>query len=212
MNIYQKLIEVRKIVPYLQKESKGHQYNYVGSSQVLASVRQKMDELNLLLIPRVVGHQVATTEKTNSKGSTTSEYFTELDMEYTWVNAEDPNETITVPWYGQGIDTAGEKGVGKAMTYAEKYFLLKQFNIATDQDDPDSFQDRHTPKPAVVLADRAAMSNINKKRQSLGMSQDDLFTLIKIICPNNTDPRSLTAEEAVTVLNELDKKASDKSA
>src|SRR5690606_10249645 len=45
-------------------------------------------------------------------------------------------------WYGQGIDIAGEKGVGKALTYAEKYYLLKTFNIATDKDDPDSFQDK----------------------------------------------------------------------
>lgn len=47
-----------------------------------------------------------------------------------------------MPFYAQGIDTEGEKGVGKALTYAEKYFLLKQFNIATDTDDPDSFQNK----------------------------------------------------------------------
>lgn len=34
------------------------------------------------------------------------------------------------------------EGIGKALTYAEKYFLLKQFNIPTDNDDPDSFQQR----------------------------------------------------------------------
>jgi len=45
-----------------------------------------------------------------------------------------------VNWYAQGIDLAGEKGPGKALTYAEKYFLLKFFNIATSADDPDTFQ------------------------------------------------------------------------
>ena len=39
MNIYQKLVEVRKAVPYLKKEARGNQYNYTASSQVLASVR-----------------------------------------------------------------------------------------------------------------------------------------------------------------------------
>jgi hypothetical protein len=43
---------------------------------------------------------------------------------------------VSCRWYGQGIDS-GERGVGKAMTYAEKYFLLKFFNIPTDEDDPD---------------------------------------------------------------------------
>jgi hypothetical protein len=136
MNIYQKLIEVRKVVPYLKKESQGHQYQYTGSSQVLGAVRLKLDELGLLLIPQVLNAKV--TSEANSKGQVN--YFTELTMNMTWVNAENPEEQINVPWYAQGIDTAGEKGVGKALTYAEKYFLLKQFNIATDKDDPDAFQ------------------------------------------------------------------------
>jgi hypothetical protein len=134
VNIYQKLIEVRKVVPYLQKESEGHQYKYVGSSQVLAAVRLKMDELGLLLIPKIITPILHEKTANNAK-----ENLTELVMEFTWVNAEKPDEQIVIPWYGQGLDT-GEKGVGKALTYAEKYFLLKQFNIATDKDDPDAFQ------------------------------------------------------------------------
>jgi hypothetical protein len=47
-----------------------------------------------------------------------------------------------MPFYAQGVDIAGEKGVGKALTYGEKYFLLKTFNIATDKDDPDAFQEK----------------------------------------------------------------------
>lgn len=141
MNIYQKLIEVRKTVPYLQKESKGYQYNYCGSSQVLSAVRAKMDELGLLLVPRVLSHTLHPKGEADVK-----EHLTELEMEFTWVNAEKPEETIVCPWYGQGLDT-GEKGVGKALTYAEKYFMLKFFNIATDKDDPDSFQEKIGSKP-----------------------------------------------------------------
>jgi len=102
---------------------------------VLGSLKAKMDELGLLLIPRVVSKEVS--ERETAKGG--KEYFTELCMEFTWLNAEKPEETIVCSWYGQGLDS-GEKGVGKAMTYAEKYFMLKFFNIATDKDDPDSFQ------------------------------------------------------------------------
>jgi len=145
MNIYQKLIEVRKEVPYLQKESKGYQFNYTGSSQVLGSLKSKMDELGLLLIPNVIKKEVSEHETT--KGG--KEYFTELCMEFTWVNAENPEEKITCSWYGQGLDT-GEKGVGKAMTYAEKYFMLKFFNIATDKDDPDSFQKKMADEPTPI--------------------------------------------------------------
>lgn len=155
MNIYQKLIEVRKVVPYLQKEDKGGQYAYVGSSKVLSNVRSKMDELGLLLVPAITGTKVSESvveyiEKDkwgNEKPKRTTTYFTELNLEMTWINAEKPEEQIKVPWYGQGVDIAGEKGVGKALTYAEKYFLLKQFNIATDKDDPDSFQHDKPEQP-----------------------------------------------------------------
>lgn len=137
MNIYEKLIEVRKAVPYLQKEAKGHQYNYVSSSQVLSAVRRRMDEVGLMLIPTITNTKV--TAENDGKRTT---YFTELWIDFTWVNAEKPDETVKSSWYGQGIDIAGERGVGKALTYAEKYYLLKTFNIATDKDDPDSFQDK----------------------------------------------------------------------
>jgi len=141
MNLHEKLIEIRKVADYLQKEKEGHQYNYVSSSQVLAKVVGKMNELNVLLIPRITGHAVFP-KIVEANNKTTITYFTELEMEYTWVDADNVKDTIVCPWYGQGVDIEGEKGVGKALTYSEKYFLLKSFNIATDKDDPDAFQSK----------------------------------------------------------------------
>lgn len=152
MNIYQKLVEVRKEVPYLQKDAQMTQangYKYNSSSQVIGAVRKRLDELNLLLVTRIIDKRVTMdtiefeeVKNGQSKPKRTTTYFTELDLMMEWVNGDDPTEKITVPWYGQGIDTAGEKGVGKALTYAEKTFFLKQFNIATDQMDVDAFQER----------------------------------------------------------------------
>jgi len=136
-SVYPKLLEVRKKVTYLQKQAKGGQYDYVSSSQVLASVRTAMDEQGLLLLAAIVDYHVTAYD---SKGR--NSFFTELNMSMTWVDAETGDE-VSLPWYAQGVDLAGEKGVGKALTYAEKYFLLKQFNIATDKDDPDAFQQAH---------------------------------------------------------------------
>jgi hypothetical protein len=135
MNIYQKLIEVRKSVPYLQKDNVGHQFKYVSSSQTLGALKAEMDAQGLLLIPSVKSERVL--DHTTSKGA--HWYFTVLTVEFTWINAELPEERITCQWTGQGLDD-GEKGVGKALTYAEKFFMLKFFNIPTDKDDPDSFQ------------------------------------------------------------------------
>lgn len=190
LNIYQKLVEVRRCVPYLQKESTGAQYKYVGSSQVLGSLKAKMDDVQLLLIPRITGHKISESviefkDTTGNVTKRTTTYFTEIDMTMTWVNAEKPDETIECSWYGQGVDIAGEKGLGKALTYGEKYFMLKFFNIATDKDDPDSFQkkydeeddkpkgDNHSTKPnntyqQEVQGMKEAAKNDNKPPQVAG--------------------------------------------
>jgi hypothetical protein len=176
MNIYQKLIEVRKTVPYIQKADIGGQYQYTGSSRVLAAVTEKMNELGLLLIPSVTGHTLneSPIEFKDANGNVTKRtttYFTELEMTMTWVNADKPDEQIVSSWYGQGVDIAGEKGVGKALTYAEKYFMLKFFNIATDKDDPDAFQDKHglkEPEPDIPPASL-------KAKYQLGMGSMDGF-------------------------------------
>lgn len=144
MNIYQKLIEVRKAVPYLKKDEKGYEFMFVSSSQVLGTLKAKMDSLGLLLIPKMINNKVS--DHQTKKGG--HNYFTEIAMTYTWINADNPEESIECPWYGQGLD-AGEKGVGKAYTYAEKYFLLKFFNIPTDKDDPDVFRNKVGSKVVV---------------------------------------------------------------
>ena len=143
-NLHQKLIEVRKSVPYLKKENEGYQFKYVSSSQTLGAIREAMDKEGVLLVPNVV--RATLTPKNAEQGQN----FTQLEMTFTWVNVEAPDDKISCGWYGQGLDS-GEKGVGKALTYAEKYFILKFFNIPTDKDDPDTFQEKETKEPKPVV-------------------------------------------------------------
>lgn len=175
MNIHEKLIYVRKTVPYLKKDNKGYQFQYVSSSQTLGSLKEAMDEQGLLLVPRVIGKEVSP-HKTKKGGE---EYFTELVMEYTWINAENPDETLTVPWYGQGIDS-GEKGVGKALTYAEKYFLLKFFNIPTDKDDPDSFQRKSSQSRAVQTVSPEVAQQLQAEAKELGVPDDKVLSFARV--------------------------------
>jgi hypothetical protein len=205
LNIYQKLVEVRKSVPYLQKEAKGQQYSYVGSSQVLAAVRAKMDELGLFLSVKVVGHNVTgdTVENDNNgKVKRTTTYFTELDLEFTWINADKPEETLTVPFYAQGVDIAGEKGVGKALTYGEKYFLLKTFNIATDKDDPDHFQERsetyRKPEPITSQEVGTLKTKALEFAGLRGKTIEDVY-----IALNVANIETLTSKEAKELIAKL---------
>lgn len=135
MNLLEKLLEIQISIDTLVKdgENKSDKYNYVSSDMVLNTVRPKMNELKLLLVPEIL-------EAKLSDGQTksgTTRYMTELTMSFVWTDCE-TGEQRAVPFYAQGVDLAGEKGVGKALTYAEKYFLLKFFHIATSKDDPDN--------------------------------------------------------------------------
>jgi len=134
--IYERLQRIHQRVKYIQKSQKASQYTYAGSSDVLGQIHDLMDDEKLLLVPTITSHNLVSSA--NKKGSMV--YFTELNMTMTWINSDAPTEKLECTWYAQGVDIAGEKGVGKALTYGEKYFLLKFFQIATDDADPDSFQ------------------------------------------------------------------------
>ncbi|MCD7034338.1 ERF family protein [Metabacillus sp. GX 13764] len=198
LNLFQKLVEVRKSVPYLKKESQGHQYQYTGSSQVLASVRAKMDELGVMLLPKVIAHNLI--EGKTDKGK--KEYMTELEIEFTWINADNPSETFVSTWYGQGVDNA-EKGVGKALTYAEKYYMLKTFNIATDKDDPDAFQEKAESyrKPDTISTEQIGTlkTKVLEFAKLRGKADKDVYAALKV-----NDVTKLTAQSAEDAIGKLE--------
>ena len=161
MSIYEKLLEVRKTVPYLKKEARGFNCKYVKGSQVLGALREKLDQLGLLLIPEIVFAtyqevKVPKNEK-NEKNQKISDGYTKqnedakekienlvkIDMLFTWLNVHKPEEKIECRWVSMGQNER-EKGIGSAMTYAERYFLLKFFMIATDDLDPDAYKEQYT--------------------------------------------------------------------
>jgi len=137
-NLYQKLVEVRKEVKYLQKDTAGYNFKYVSGATVIGSLRKKMDELGLLLVSSIkeYGYEVVT-EK-NKKGETSTAYVIQCKMLFTWINAENPEERLDVPYCCFGSQSDVSQALGSALTYSERYFLLKFFNIATDKDDPDA--------------------------------------------------------------------------
>jgi len=173
LNIYQRLSNVRKTCSYLRKENEGYQFKYVSSSQTLGHLHNAINENGLILIPEIVSQELQ--ETTNQKGN--KEFFTKLNMVFTWVNIDNPDEKIVCQWTAQGLDNA-EKGIGKALTYAEKYFLLKFFNIATDKDDPDKFQekmDNTTKKNAPieqVKAPSPSPEDVKKQKEQEQMKRD----------------------------------------
>jgi hypothetical protein len=71
-----------------------------------------------------------------SKGTETNAYRVKMKLTLTFINPDEPEQSLKVTSHGYGVDN-GDKGPGKAMSYAYKYALLKLFCLETG-DDPDN--------------------------------------------------------------------------
>lgn len=69
-------------------------------------------------------------------------FFSRIKTVYRFVNIDDPEDYIETVTFAEGID-AQDKGSGKAMTYADKYALMKAYKISTG-DDPDQTASEET--------------------------------------------------------------------
>ena len=139
----QKLLELQKTVVKLSKNEKGYDYKFVSGSKLLSFIRPAMDELSLLLVPDTVSvdQQIVKTLEAipasgNYKGRAEKyEVLVTLTKTFTWIDAE-TGESLKTTFIYQGCN-GWDKAIGSAETYAERYFILKFFHIATDEDDVD---------------------------------------------------------------------------
>ena len=218
-SIYQKLIAVRKCIPYIQKENqgKGMQYKFVSSSQALSEIRPLLDREGLLLIPNLTDFNIENSivESTDYKGNKKirTDYVAKINIEYTWVNVED-DEKIIIKWASAGTHTEPEKALGKAYTYGEKYFLLKFFNIATDEDDPDFYQNKIDVKQQKLQQKQQIIPPEKKEKlaalsSQLKMTDQDKIDLM-IRCNNNYDSALIELETKIDVKMASEKETSKK--
>lgn len=142
-NIFKKLLAITSEIGKVNKnlvvgEGKA-QYKAVGEADVLKAVKELEEKYDIYSYPysrRIVDSSILQTEK-EFKGEIKrgNQIFLRLETVYRFVNVDDPEEHIDVTTYGDGVDTQ-DKAPGKAMTYSDKYALLKAYKMITG-DDPD---------------------------------------------------------------------------
>ncbi|WP_197260583.1 ERF family protein [Brevibacillus laterosporus] len=123
MSVYKKILAVMNDVSYLQKDDKVEfkttKYKAISEEKVTSAVGKAMREHGLVIIPIHQEHS-----KTDQ--------LTTVNVRYRIVDV-DTGDSIEAVSSGTGVDTQ-DKGVGKAMTYAYKYLLLRTFAIPTGED------------------------------------------------------------------------------
>ena len=135
MSLYKKLLEVQKKVIGLGKDKKSFGYDYVTGSKVLEHIKPILNEHGILLKQEVMSVEK---ERINykAKSGEKSEMLYSVYQKFTWIDT-DTGEKDENTFFSSGMND-WEKGLGSALTYAERYFLLKYFHIATDEDDIDN--------------------------------------------------------------------------
>lgn len=189
MNIYQRIQAVSDEVRNVEKNisvstGNGGGYKAVADIDVLMKVKEAEKKYGLISIPvkqELVKSEVVRTAAGNG-GYEKITYVDIVKMTLRIVNIDNTSETVEVESFGRGLD-AGDKGFGKASTYARKYALLNAYKIATGQDPDEKASEQQVALTQSEVRDKVLnylMQNVQYTQQILSYyalgSTDDLGT------------------------------------
>ena len=171
LNLYQKLAKIREQVEVMKRDTKAYGYNYVNEETILAKITVFMKRYGISLVPGIVPGTtkvepyIYKKTKTARDGSIYEENVNEVlvsaDTTWTWVNNNNPEEKICVPWSMVGQQSDASQSFGSGLTYSSRYFLLKYFNVSTPNDDPDKWRSKQ--REVEEAEDKAIATEIIKQ-------------------------------------------------
>ena len=148
MNIFEKMAaitaELQTVAKNMTVGTGNNKYKAVSERDILDAVKPLEEKHGVYSYPasrEVLESNLLESEDTYTdyNGNTTikqkTTFMTRINTVYRFVNIENPEEYIETTTFAEGIDSQ-DKGSGKAMTYADKYALMKAYKISTG-DDPD---------------------------------------------------------------------------
>lgn len=138
-NIFQRMstitAEISAVAKNLEVGTGSSRYKAVGEADVLAAVKPLESKHGVYSYP--VNREIiesGTMEKEN-KNYKSVQLYMRVKVVYRFLCIDNPNSYIDIVSYGDGVDPQ-DKAPGKAMTYADKYALMKAYKLITG-DDPD---------------------------------------------------------------------------
>lgn len=143
LNIFQRMaaisVEMATVGKNLTVGDGKNKYKAVSERDIIDAVKPLEAKYGVYSYPvsrRVLESNLLESESTYN-GNTTKKttFMTRIETTYRFVNMDKPDEYIEIISFAEGIDPQ-DKGSGKAMTYADKYALMKAYKISTG-DDPD---------------------------------------------------------------------------
>lgn len=170
MNIYQKMSAITAELQTVAKNltvqtTKTSSYKAVGERDVLDAVKPLEAKHGVYSYPydrEELESNILESESTyDGKTTTKTTFMTRIKTVYRFVNVDDPTDFIQTITFAEGIDSQ-DKGSGKAMTYADKYALMKAYKISTG-DDPDQAASQETQYTKVKTPREQLIDALHKK-------------------------------------------------
>ena len=155
MNIFQKMEAITNELGFVAKNlnvavSKTNSYKATGEVDVLEAVKPLENKYGIYSYASNREIIESDTLTQNTQYGEKNSLFLRMKVTYRFVNTDNPQEYVETVSFAEGIDS-GDKASGKAMTYADKYSLMKAYKISTGED-PDQKESEEYKKPTKKVA------------------------------------------------------------
>lgn len=236
LNIYQKVLKIADAAGALQKTKDGFNYKYVPEEEIQAKVTACMQKyrvmLNVSLIPGTLKVEPYSYQKpktksvTDEKGKKSSvdytipvnEVIVTTEVQYTWVNVDNPADTIESRWAYIGQMEDASQAFGAGATYGNRYYLMKALQLATTEADPDNYRSKQ--KAAETYEEdkrkKEELEELTKAKESVkgwgtkvinsGVSKKKVYEVVAQINGGNSNFSSITSVDVCNqIIDELKK-------
>ena len=222
LNIYQKVAKIANGCGVMKKNKSGFNYKYTTEDEVLAAVTGLMKKYNVSLVPkitpnslRVVPHSYTKYDKKEKKEVPVNEVIVSADAVFSWINLDDISDRLDIPWIICGSQEDVSQAFGGALTYANRYFLLKSLQMATVEDDPDNYRSKQKKIQEddiseTLINKRALILTTAKKMTEEGFDKEKLYDII-VKYHGKKNPNDIKDEEiADKIIEDFKKLKGDK--
>lgn len=169
LNIYERMSlageEIAKVPKNLVIGTGKWQYHAVAEADILSAVKKAEKAHGIFSFP--LSHELVESS-TLENGS----HFVRVKAVYRFLNMDDPTQFVDVSAFGDGVDTL-DKAPGKAVTYADKYALMKAYKIETGDDTDNHPSDDLAGHDIWKIKER--VERLMTQKMQNGMSQDELL-------------------------------------
>lgn len=157
MKLKEKLFNIRNKVKSLEKDQtkrNGARFEHVSENKLLQIFNSLLEQnkVSLSMTMRNDSFKYQSVLEPTKAGNRTM-YTVMFEMEYTFIDLQS-EETLTVNWPFIGNQTDPSQALGTALTYNNRYFLMKYFGVANGSDDVDMVSNRleETPMQNMVVS------------------------------------------------------------